>query len=144
MNKKLVIAALAGAILQFFLGWIVYGILLAGFMESNTTHYEGLMKDMSGPGFMIGIFLSGLVMSFLVAYIFQRWAKFETFMKGLSAGAFFGFFLALTYDLYFYSSMNLFTLGGTIVDIILSTIMTAILGGVIAWILGYKSQGAGK
>jgi uncharacterized membrane protein len=144
MNKKLIFAALAGAILQFFLGWLVYGILLVNFMESNTTHYEGLMKDMKGPGFMIGIFLSGLVMSFLVAYIFQRWGKFVTFMKGLSAGAFLGFFLALSYDLYFYSSMNLMTLTGTIVDIITSTIMSAILGGVIAWILGYKSEAAAK
>lgn len=140
MNKKLFIATLAGAVLQFLLGWLIYGILLADFMESNTTQFEGLMKDMSGAGFMVGVFLSGLVMSFLLAYIFQRWAKFETFMQGLYAGAFFGFFLALSFDLYFYSSMNLMTVSGTIVDIISTTITSALLGGMIAWILGFNKK----
>ena len=140
MIKKLIIATLAGAILQFFLGWLIYGILLANFMDSHTTHYEGLMKDMSTGSFMILIFVSGLVMSFLIAYIFQRWAKFEKLLTGLTAGMFLGFFLALSYDLYFLASMNLISISALIVDVVANTVVVGILGAVIAWILGFKSK----
>lgn len=140
MTKKLILATLAGAVVQFFLGWLVYGLLLADFMNSNTTHYEGLMKDMNSGSFIILVFLSGLAMSFLITFIFQRWAKFDKLFAGLTGGLFLGFFLALTYDLYFLASMNMFSVSGMIVDIIANTVVLGIVGAVIAWILGFKSK----
>ncbi len=82
MTKKLILATIAGSVVQFLLGWLIYGLLLANFMNSQTTHYEGLMKDMNTGSFIILIFISGLVMSFLIAFIFQRWAKSEKFLNG--------------------------------------------------------------
>jgi hypothetical protein len=142
MTKKLILAALAGTIVQFLLGWLIYGLLLADFMNSHTTHYDGLMKDMNSGSFMILILLSGLVMSLLIAFIFQRWAKFEKFFMGLGGGMVLGFCIALSFDLYFLASMNLFSAGGAIVDIIANTVVTGIVGAVIAWVLGFKSKGA--
>jgi hypothetical protein len=142
MIKKLILAALAGSVIQFLLGWLIYGVLLANFMSCNTNHYDGLMKDMNTGSFMILIFISGLVMSFLIAFIFQRWAKFETLTKGLTGGMILGFLLALSYDLYFFASMNLMSFSAMIVDIIVNTIIIGIIGAVIAWILGFKSKGA--
>ena len=127
---------MAGSVVQFVLGWLIYGILLAGFMNSQTTHYEGLMKDMNSGSFIILIFLSGFVMSFFIAFIFQRWAKFETFFMGLTAGMFLGFFMSLSYDLASYSMMNLMSAGSLVVDVITATIVTGIVGAVIGWILG--------
>jgi len=140
MTKKLIIATIAGSILQFLLGWLIYGLLLANFMSCNTNHFDGLMKDMNTGSFMILIFISGLVMSFLIAYIFQRWAKFETFNKGIIGGMVLGFFLALSYDLYFFASMNLMSFQAMVVDIITNTVVMGIIGGVIGWILGFKSK----
>ena len=93
MTKKLILAALAGSVAQFLLGWLVYGLLLANFISTQTVHYEGLMKDMNTGSFMILVFIAGLVMSFLISYIFQRWGKLDTFLKGLNGGLFFGFFM---------------------------------------------------
>jgi uncharacterized membrane protein len=79
-------------------------------------------------------------MSFLIAYIFQRWAKFDKFITGLTAGLLIGFLLALSYDLYFLASMHMFSKSALIVDVIASTVITGIVSAVIAWVLGFKSK----
>jgi hypothetical protein len=136
MVKRIILAALAGSVVQFLLGFLIYGLLLAKFMESCSVHYEGLMKDMSGPSFMILMFLSGLVMDLLFAIIFQRWAKFDTFAKGMGGGMIIGFFFALSFDLGTYAMMNLMSATGLVVDVICATILNGIVGGVIGWVLG--------
>jgi len=142
MINKLLLATIAGSVVQFLLGFLIYGLLLAGFMDSQTIHYEGLMKDMNSGSFIVLIFLSGLVMSFFISFIFQRWAKFEKPFMGLTAGMFMGFCVSLSYDLATYSMMNLMTTGALIVDVVTATIMTGIVGTVIAWILGMKGKEA--
>jgi len=140
MIKKLILATLAGSVVQFLLGWLIYGLLLADFMNSNTTHFEGLMKDMNSGSFIILVFISGLMMSFLITFIFQRWAKFDNFLKGLTGGMFLGFFMALTYDLFSLAAMNMITVSTMIVDVIANTVVVGIVGAVIAWVLGFKSK----
>jgi hypothetical protein len=140
MTKKLILAAIAGSVVQFLLGWIVYGILLAGFMGSHMKHYDGLMKDMDSGSFMVLVYLSGLTMSLFIAFVFQRWAKFEKFFLGLTGGMVIGFFMALSYDLFSYSSMNLVEFPGVIVDVIANTCIVGIVGAVIAGVLGYGSR----
>ncbi len=140
MIKKLIYASLVGAVVQFVLGWVVFGLLLSKFMSSQSIQYDGLMKDMSSPAFMILVFISGLVMSFFIAFIFQRWAKFGTFLKGLYGGMFIGFFIGLAYDISSYAMLNMMSVTGLIVDVICSCILTGILGAVIAWILGFKTK----
>jgi len=136
MIKKMLLATVAGSVVQFLLGWLIYGIFLSGFMDSQTTHFEGLMKDMNSGSFVLVIFLSGLVMSFLFAFIFQRWAKFETFFSGLKAGLFMGFFMSLSFDLASYSMMNLMSEAALVVDVITGMIVTGIVCSVIGWVLG--------
>jgi hypothetical protein len=140
MTKKLILATIAGSVVQFLLGWLIYGLLLANFMNSQTTHYEGLMKDMSTGSFIVLIFISGLVMSFLIAFIFQRWAKFEKFLMGLTGGMLLGFFMALSYNLSSLAMENLLSISAMIVDVIVSSVVMGIVGAVIAWILGFKSK----
>lgn len=133
MNIKLFLAAIAGAVVSFLLGWLIYGLLLMDFFQANTIVYEGLFTEMPN---MFLLILSNLLMSFFIAFIFQRWAGFTTFIKGLCGGAFIGFFVAAAIDLSLFSMMNLYTPAYVIVDIVLYTIMTGIIGGVIAMILG--------
>jgi len=106
MNIKLFLAAIAGAVVSFLLGWLIYGLLLMDFFQANTIVYEGLFMEMPN---MFLLILANLLMSFFIAFIFQRWAGFTTFLKGLGGGAFIGFFLAATIDLSLFSMMNLYT-----------------------------------
>ncbi len=137
MNTRIILAALAGAVSYFLLGWLVYGILLMGYYEAHTTQYAGLMKEM--PNLFL-IFLSNLVMAFLMAVIFGMWANFKTFVKGMTGGMVISFLTTLSFDLYFLAAYNLFSGAVTVVDIIVSTIMGGIIGGIIGWILGIGSK----
>jgi hypothetical protein len=51
-----------------------------------------------------------------------------------------GFFISLSYDLSLFAMENLVTAGALVVDVITATILTGIVGAVIAWILGFKSN----
>jgi hypothetical protein len=137
MKTRLILAALAGAVLYFFLGWLIYEILLGSYYEANTTHYAGLMKDMPNIYLLI---LSNLVSGFFMAFIFQRWAGFTTFMKGMTGGLILAFLMSLSLDLYFLSAMNLWNITVLIVDVVVSTVIGGIVGGVIGWILGMEKK----
>jgi uncharacterized membrane protein len=137
MNSKTIVAAITGLILMFFLGWLVWGILLVNFYQANTVEYPGLMKEMPD---MIPLILGQLLMSFMLAFVFQRWAGIKTFMGGLLGGLILGGLISAAYDLYFLAGMNLYNVPVIIVDIIVNTAMLGLVGGVIGWILGYKKK----
>ena len=139
MNARLIIATLITAVVNFLLGWLVWGILLMDFYKANTTQYEGLMKDM--PNLFL-IFLCGILFAFLLAYIFDRWANIRTFSKGFIAGMFLGFLIMAGFDLYLMAGMNLFNVKVIIVDVIANTIVSGILGGITALVLGYGRKGS--
>jgi len=133
MNTKMLLAALGGAVTFFILGWIIYGLLLMGFFEANSIHYEGLMYEM--PNIFL-IFISNLATAVLLAYIFDNWANFRTFSKGFMGGVIIGILIAISYDLMSLATMNLMNTTAVFVDIIAGTIIIGITGGIVALILG--------
>ena len=137
MKLRLIYATLAGGVLSFLLGWLVFGLILMSFYTNNSIHYEGLMKPEPN---LILIFLSCLVMSFFMAYVFDSWAWFKTFTKGLYGGFFIGIFIGLTCDLSFLAMMNLYSVKVMVLDVLVTGLMNAIIGGVIAWILGFEKK----
>ncbi|HTX89247.1 MAG TPA: hypothetical protein VMC08_09685 [Bacteroidales bacterium] len=139
MNAKFWIASVAGGIFSFLLGWLIYGILLMHFMESQVVHYEGLMNPM--PNLYL-IFLANLLTGFFYTIVLSRWAEIRTFVKGLTGGLFLGFSMSLIYDLFMMSQMNLYTYTAMFVDIVATTVIGALTGGLIGWILGYEKKAA--
>jgi len=137
MNLKVIIATIAGGVAYFLLGWLIYGILMMDFYTANTIQYPGLWKEM--PNLLL-MFISNLLGAFLLAFIFHRWAGIKTFLGGLTGGLILGLILALMWDLYFLSSMNLYSVTLVVVDVIVSTIFTGIIGGLIGWILGFGKK----
>jgi uncharacterized membrane protein len=133
MNTKMLLAALGGAVAFFILGWLVYGILLMGFYESNSVHYEGLMYEMPN---LFMIFIANLSTALLIAYIFDRWANIRTFGGGFMGGMIIGVLFTISFDFYSLATMNLMNTTAAIVDIIAGTIMSGIVGGVVGFILG--------
>jgi hypothetical protein len=138
MNVRVILASLAGAVVSFLLGWLVYGMLLSGYYEANTNHFNGLMIN---PPNLIGIFLSGWVMSFLFAFIFSKWANISSFVPGLIAAGIISFLIMLSFDLSFWSMMNLFGKKLLVVDVVVGTAFYAFIGGVVALVLGFKKEG---
>lgn len=137
MKTKFLLAGLAGGVFYFFLGWLVYGILLMDFYESNSIQYEGLNKEMP---VMWMLALSNLLMGYFLAFIFERWAGISTLKGGFIGGLIVGLFISVIYDLSFLSMMNLMNSQVVIVDIVVSGLVIGLVGAVVGWVLGFKKK----
>jgi hypothetical protein len=133
MKTKVLFAVLATTIAGFFLGWLIFGIALADFYKNNTTFYQGLMKD---PPSFLGFILGSLSMGILIVYIFERWAKIDTFLKGLYAGFLIYFLMRLSFDMFFWGGMNLFSTSLLFVDVIANSVLGGLVGAIAGLILG--------
>jgi hypothetical protein len=134
MNSKAIIAILVISVVGFLLGWLVFGILLMGYYSSHMMSYNGLMKD---PPVVWMIFLSNLCWAVLLVYVFHSLASIKTIGKGIVAGLIIAFLISLSFDLFMYSSMNLYVGGAVlVVDVLANALMGAVMGGVAGWILG--------
>lgn len=132
--KKITIAGIAGGVVYFLLGWLVYGMLLKDFMASNmnTTimrpETEMIWWAMIASNILYGVFF---------AYIFNRWANITTLSAGVTAGGILSLLLGLSMSLGFYAYSTMYgTMTGMAVDIIVSVVMGAIVGGVVGLVLG--------
>ncbi len=131
MNKKVMIGSVVGGVVAFFLGWVIFGMLLSGFYKANMTVYEGLMID---PPNMVGIAIGNLMWCVLLAVLFNKMG-----IADLVQGAIWGgltFFLVMGgMDLFFWASMNLYSPMGLAVDVVANTCFGAIMGAVIAFVM---------
>lgn len=138
MNIRVLAATVAGAITMFVLGYLIFGLALAEYMRANTVQYPGLMVE---PPRFIPLFLANLVWAWLIAYIFEHWARIRTFASGLIGGSVIMLPIALAVDLQYLAFMNIWT--STLpmfIDVIAVTVMGAIVGGVIGLVLGMMDK----
>lgn len=135
--SKLLIAGIGGGVAFFLLGWLLYGMLLMGFFEKNT-----LVNAMRPEGEMVwwALILGNLVMGIFLAYVFMRWAGIKTLMGGLIGGATIGAFLGVSMNLTYFGTSAMMTMSGHIADMVVYTIMLAITGGVVGWLLGMGKE----
>ena len=140
MVGRILAAAVAGGIAFFVLGFLIYGMLLdERVMKPNMAVFPGLTKDM--PNF-IPLVLANIVSALLLAYIFDQWAGIRTFVGGLRGGAIVFFLIALSFQLMFLAFFNLhLNYIPAVADVIGSTVMGALGGGVVALVLGMMNRG---
>jgi len=135
--KKRMMATLAGFIVYFMLGFILYGVLLMDFFAAHSGTATGVMRldtDMQWWALIAG----NVVQAYLLVYIFGNWANITTFGGGLKAGAIIGFIMSLGISLNMYGTTNVSDLTSTLVDPFVMSVMLGITGGVIGWVLGRK------
>ncbi len=141
MNTKVLLAALAGGVVSFLVGWVVFGMLLDPYYKSMMTA-EGTAA-MKRPEDMVmwAMIASNLVYGFLLAWIYSRYANISTFQDGAMAGAIITLLIALSFDLSMFSMFNLWTGSmGLIVDPLVNGVVGGIVGGVVGWVLGYGNK----
>lgn len=134
-TNKILIAGLVAGIVAFFLGWIVWGMLLAGMSDTMSGTATGVSR---GEDEMIwwALIVGNLFFGLLYAYIFGRWANISTAATGAKAAAMIALIMSVSWDLTMYATTNLMSLNGVIIDIIASTVVSAVIGAVAAWMLG--------
>lgn len=136
MNSKTLIAGLIGGIVFFLLGWLIFGILLSGPMESysnmNCIRPEA---EMNIP--LVAV--ANLIWGFLFAYIFSKWPSVNSFGTGALQGAIISVLIGLSMDLFIYAFTTLSTsLAVAAFNVVGNAVVGAIGGGVIGWWLGRK------
>lgn len=138
MILRVVLATIAGGIVFFGLGFLIFGLALGETMKTWTVQYPGLMKE---PPNFIALGLANLAWAFLLAVIYECWAGIRTFKKGAIAGATIMFISVTAIDLQFKAFMA-FIIGYVpiIVDALAGALMGGVAGGVIAAILGAMNK----
>ena len=119
MTKKILLSGIVGTIVYYLLGWLVYGFILP---EKST-----------GEESMLFIFLGCLFYAFLIAYVFCKLAQLTSFKTGFTAGLVMGILYAMVW--YFFMNWE-FKPIALIEEIIIGGLMTAVLGGAVAYING--------
>ena len=136
-SNKTLLAGLVGGLAHFLLGWAVWGGLLASFFARNAGTATGVSK--ATPE-MWAIALGSLALGFLLSYIYGRWAGITTFKTGAIAGLIIGLLMGAFYDLIAYGTTNLMNLTAVLADIVVSGIVTAIVGGIVGLALGWGKK----
>jgi len=132
---KILKGTVFGGIAYFFLGWIIYGILLNDFMLNNLNQCiarsEGVM-----------IWWAMIVSSFAFALLLTlilKWSGSKGIVDGLKIGALSGLLMGLAIDLSSYSMSTMFSgLAAIIIDVIAWVVLLALTGLVIVLLWGKK------
>ena len=102
-------------------------------------------KLMNETPVWVPLVLANFVNALLLAYIFDQWATISTFVGGLKGGAIVFFLISLGFQLMFLAFMKIMN-GYTpaIADVLGSTVLGALGGGVIGAVLGIMQKREGK
>jgi hypothetical protein len=138
-TKKFVIGTLVGGITYFILGYLIYGMALSGFFSRNSLGPPGSMKTMNDIIWW-ALILGNLAGAALLTYIFLKLTNINSFGSGARVGAAIGFLMGLSTDLIQFATANNLDRKATLVDVIVVTVMTAIVGGVIGVVLGMGTK----
>lgn len=141
MNTKMIVAALVGSVASFLLGWVVWGMLMMPYYEANTVNYPGLFRDEATMR-LWAIYVGQLAWSGLLAYIFSAWANISTFGKGFMGGAIVFGLVSLGINFMMFAQFNLHTYQVYIIDTLINVAFGGIVGGIIAFVLGYGKKAA--
>lgn len=134
-TNKILLAGVVGGVVAFLLGFICYGLLLGDFFASNMGSATGVMRgdaEMQWVPMVVGHLTWGM----LFAVIYGRWASISTFGTGAQAGALIGVLVALSFDMIQLGSTHVSTLTGALADVVVLTVISAIIGGVVGWFYG--------
>ncbi|MEO7990622.1 MAG: hypothetical protein ABI663_13835 [Chryseolinea sp.] len=137
-TKKFLISTITGGIVYFLLGFLVYALLLDSFFESHSGTATGVEKTIEMQYWPL--FVGNLAQAALLSYVFIKWAHIKTFSAGFSAGFIIGFLMTLGHYLIQYDTTNIMDLTGTIAEVAVYSIMTAIVGGVVGAVIGMGSK----
>lgn len=139
-TNKFLVGGIIGGVVNFLLGWLVWGMLLMNFMNENMGTATGVMKaenEMVWWALIVGNIFWGFVLS----YVLNK-SGTNGVGAGATTGAILGLLIAGGFDFTMLGTANIMTLNGVLVDIAASIVVSAIVGGVIGWYLGMGKKAA--
>ncbi len=123
--KSFLLSTLTGTIAYFLLGWLFYGILFTNLYPPSEECNNPLVFIFFGCLFYVSVF----------SLVYTRWATISTFGTGALAGLIIGFLYSTSMNFYMFSSRSL-DLEHFITDVLVATISSAIMGGIVGLTIG--------
>ena len=137
---RVLIATLAGTVVYFIVGWLVFEKLLGTYMAGNTTAIQGFKKTGEETS-MPMLLVSCAAYALLLSIVFEYWANVRTLNAGIALGAITGILVAIMTNSYWYSSTNFFnSLAPLVIDVAAAGLTVGIMGGAIGWLLGILTK----
>jgi hypothetical protein len=138
--KKLLIGGITGGILFFLLGWLVYGMLLMDFMNSHQGAAGNVQRAESDMQYLY-LVIGNMAMGFMLAYVFLK-GNVNSMMDGFITGGILGLLIAVSYDCMIYATSTVISKTAMAADVAVMTVMTAIVGAIIAVVMGMGKKAA--
>ncbi len=133
MNMKILRGTIFGGIAYFFIGYLVWGFLL---MDFYTANFNQCASRAEMGMIWWAIIVSNLTFAFLLTLIL-KWSGAKSIADGLKTGAIFGFLFSLSLNLSLFSMTTMFNnFTAIIVDVIVNTLVMAVIGLVIVLLWG--------
>ncbi len=126
MNTKMIVAAVAGGLVLFLTGGLVYELLLADFFTVEVS------RDTAN---LLYIVPGELVFGYLLAWVLSCCGA-SSVVDRAKYGALIGFLIALGYGLLLYGSTTITDLTHYLVEAVVWAVRYACAGAVIGWWYG--------
>ena len=125
--KNFIVGGIVGGILDFLMGWLVWGMLLKDVMPKP----EG-----AGPENIMFIFLGCMCFGFLISYVFSQGGGISQCVLGIKIAFGISLFISLSNNFFYnmYKEAIDFKLMG--IDVIASTAVGAVVGAIVAVVNG--------
>ena len=134
---KILRGTIFGGIFYFFLGWVVYGMLLMNYFSA---HIDQSVNKPMGEMVWWAIIASNLL-SALFLTIFLHRSKAGTIVDGLINGAIFGALFTAAIDLSFWSMTNMYdSLAAIAAEVAVASVVYALVGMVIVLTWGKEKD----
>jgi hypothetical protein len=130
--KRLSIGSVAGLVVMYGAGMLLWDMLFADFFAANVGSAEGVGRD---APIVWAVALGTLMYACLITMTIDARSGTTSLMDGMKVGATIGVLLWGTADFVMYGYMNLNNLTATIADIVLEAVRGGIGGAGIAFAL---------
>ncbi len=138
MNTKTLISGIVAGIVTFFVGYLIYGVIMADYFMSTMPSFPGLIKD---PMEIWSIGVGNLIWGILLAWMLNA-AGVVSASKGATYAAIAFFLYTLGSGFIVFGQMNMYTIQGIFVEGLCSAVMMATGGAVAGWMLGRGKVGS--
>ena len=125
--KNFIVGGIVGGIVDFLMGWLVYGMLL----KDTFPKPEG-----AGPENMMFIFLGCMSFGFLLSYVFSQGEGISNIAAGIKMAIGIALFMGLCNNFFMNMYKDTIDIKLMLIDIAASLVLATVVGASIAMVNG--------
>jgi len=125
--KNFIVGGIVGGIVNFLMGWLVWGILLKDTFPK---------PDGAGAENMLFIFLGCLFFGFVLSYVFSQGEGISNLSAGVKMAVGIALFMTLSNNFFMRMYDETMDVKLMVIDVIAAMVVTAIVGAAIAMVNG--------